>query len=259
MLKIYFTYLKIHIRSLMQYKMSFTLIVIGQAFTSMFSLLAIYFLFDKFGDIQGYTFEDILICFVISYLGFSISECFFRGFDSFTSIISNGEFDRILLRPVNIMLQVLGSKIEFAKIGRGILAIVVFIALFYYCPYLIVVDKLVTIFFMTFGTVVIFSSLHILKAGLTFFTIQSLEIINIFTDGGRDLAQYPLNIYKKWVLNFFTYVLPLSMVNYYPLLYIIGKSNNKLYIFAPLVSILFILPCYLVWKLGVKKYQSVGS
>jgi len=259
MLKIYLTYFKIHIKSLLQYKMSFILTAIGQAFTSMFSLLAIYFLFEKFGNIKGYTFEDVLICFVISYLGFSISECFFRGFDSFTSIISNGEFDRILVRPVSIMLQVLGSKIEFAKVGRAALAIIIFIVLFCYCPYLLAIDKIITMLFMILGTVVIFSSLHILKAGLTFFTIQSLELMNIFTDGGRDLAQYPLNIYKKWVLNFFTYVLPLSMVNYYPLLYVLGKTSNRLYMFAPFVSLLFILPCYLVWKLGVKKYQSVGS
>jgi ABC-2 type transport system permease protein len=259
MLKIYLTYFKIHVKSLLQYKLSFILTTIGQALTSMFSLLAIYFLFDKFGNIQGYTFEDVLICFVISYLGFSISECFFRGFDSFTSIISNGEFDRILVRPVNTMLQVLGTKIEFAKVGRAILAIFIFISLLFYNPQLLSIDKVITILLMLFGTIVIFSSLHILKAGLTFFTIQSLELMNIFTDGGRDLTQYPLNIYKKWVLTFFTYIVPLSMVNYYPLLYIIGKSDNPLYIFAPLVSIPFILPCYLVWKLGVKKYQSVGS
>ncbi len=259
MLNIYFTYLNIHFKSLLQYKMSFILAATGQALTSLFSLLAIYFLFDRFGDIKGYTFEDVIICFVISYLGFSISECFFRGFDNFTSIISNGEFDRILIRPVNIILQVLGSRIDFARVGRAIMAIIVFILMLIYQPYLINTYKLITISLMLFGTILIFSSLHVLKAGLSFFTIESLEIMNVFTDGGRELAQYPLNIYKKWVLNFFTYILPLSMVNYYPLLYVIGKSDNKLYIVAPLISLLFVLPCYLLWKLGVKKYQSVGS
>lgn len=259
MLKIYLKYLKIHIKSLLQYKLSFILTALGQALTSIFSLLSIYFLFNKFGNIQGYTFENVLICFIISYLGFSLSECFFRGFDTFSTVISNGEFDRILVRPINTMLQVLGTKIEFAKIGRAILSTIIFIILLFYCPYLLNIDKFITIILMIFGTIVIFSSLNILKAGLTFFTIENLEIMNIFIDGGRDLTQYPLNIYKKWVLNFFTYIIPLSMVNYYPLLYIIGKSNNSLYIFAPLVSILFIFPCCFIWKLGVKKYQSVGS
>ncbi len=174
-------------------------------------------------------------------------------------MLSNGEFDRILTRPVSPMFQVLGSKIQFEKVGRALLAIAIFTVLLVYNPSLLRVDKILTIVFMLLGTIVIFSGLHILKAGIAFFTIQSLEIMNIFTDGGRDLAQYPLNIYKKWVLNFFTYILPLSLVNYYPLLYIIGKSDNKLYIIAPLVSVIFLIPCYLLWKLGVKKYQSVGS
>lgn len=259
MIGIYMTYFKIHLKSIMQYKTSFILTAFGQAFTSLFSLLTIYFLFDRFGNIKGYTFEDVVICYVISYLGFSISECFFRGFDNFNSIISNGEFDRILVRPVSIMLQVLGTKIEFTKVGRAGLAFIVFILLLCYEPYLLVLDKFITILLMLMGSFIIFSSLHILKAGLTFFTIESLEIMNIFTDGGRELSQYPLNIYKKWVLNFFTYILPLAMVNYYPLLYVIGRSDNKLYILSPLISLFFILPCYLVWKIGVKKYKSVGS
>ena len=83
--------------------------------------------------------------------------------------------------------------------------------------------------------------------------------MNIFTDGGRDLAQYPLDIYKEWVKKFFTFIIPLALVNYYPLLYIIGRTDNKFYIVAPLLSILFIIPCYIVWRVGLKKYKSTGS
>lgn len=85
---IYFTYFSIQLKSLLQYKMSFILTALGQTLTSLFSFLAIYFLFDKFGNIQGYTFLDVLICFIVSYLGYSISECFFRGFDHMDKIIS---------------------------------------------------------------------------------------------------------------------------------------------------------------------------
>ncbi len=84
-------------------------------------------------------------------------------------------------------------------------------------------------------------------------------MMNIFTDGARDLTQYPLDIYKEWVKKFFTFVIPLALVNYYPLLYIIGRSTNKLYIISPLLSILFVIPCYMVWKIGLKKYRSIGS
>ena len=103
------------------------------------------------------------------------------------------------------------------------------------------------------------TSLFILNGGICFYTTQSLEIMNIFTDGARDLAQYPLSIYHKYVKRFFTYIMPLAFVNYFPLLYVIGKTNNKLYMISPVVSVLFIVPCYVVWRIGVRKYKSTGS
>ena len=112
---------------------------------------------------------------------------------------------------------------------------------------------------MIVGTIILYAGLFILKAGICFFTTQSLEIMNIFTDGTRDLAQYPLDIYADPIIKFFTFVIPITMVNLYPLQYIIGRTDNKLYIIAPLVTIIMMIPCLMVWKIGVKKYQSIGS
>ena len=66
-------------------------------------------------------------------------------------------------------------------------------------------------------------------------------------------------IFHKYVKNFFTYIMPLAFVNYFPLLYVIGRTENKLYMISPIVSILFIIPCYVVWRIGVRKYKSTGS
>lgn len=258
-MKLYLKYFSMQIKSLLEYRKTFIVSCIAQVTTSIFSFISIIFLFDKFGSIEGYTFENILICFSISFLGFAIAECFFRGFDDFDLIIGNGEFDRILVRPRSIILQLLGTKIEFTKFGRAGAALVICILVIMHNPELLAIDKIFTLLLMVIGTIIIYASLFILKAGITFFTIQGLEIMNIFTDGARELATYPLNIYKKWVQNFFTYILPLALVNYYPLLYLIGRTDNKLYIFLPLMTVLFIFPCYAVWRMGLKKYRSVGS
>lgn len=100
-----------------------------------------------------------------------------------------------------------------------------------------------------------------LAATLCFWTIQGLEVVNIFTDGGREMAQYPLNIYHKWVTKFFTFVIPFGCVNYLPLLYVLGRSDGEsiLYMLAPIAGIVFIFPCLLVWQFGVKHYRSTGS
>ena len=192
-------------------------------------------------------------------MGYSLAECFFRSFDHFDRMISNGEFDRILVRPKGLILQVLGSEIEFNRFGRTLVSIIIVVGVLVNNPQLLQPDKILTIILMILGTIVIYASLFILKAGITFFTTQSLEIMNIFTDGTRDLAQYPLNIYQKWVQNFFTYILPIALVNYYPLLYLIGRTDNKLYMLLPIFTLIFIIPCYAVWKIGIKKYKSTGS
>lgn len=259
MIKLYLKYASMIIKSQMEYKKSFMLSIFAQIVTSLFSLISIYFLFSKFGNVKGYSFGDVAICYAVSFLGFYITELFFRGFDHFDRMLGNGTFDRIMITPRPLIFQILGHEIQLNKIGRILVALVTFIIVLFLNPSLVTIDKMFTMLLMVIGTIIIYSSLFLLKAAICFFTVQSLEIMNIFTDGARDLTEYPLDIYKKSILNFFTFIIPLAMVNLYPLQYVIGKSNNKLYMLAPLISILFVIPCYMVWKLGVKKYQSTGS
>ncbi len=258
-MKLYFKYVAMQLKAELEYKKAFALSLFFKMLSAISALISIVFLFDKFGSIAGYSFEDVLICFVMSFLGFSLAECFFRSFDHFDRILSDGEFDRLLVRPRSIILQVLGVEVEFNRIGRAVVAIAIFIVLLIKRPELLQPDKAIALLLMIIGNVVIYAALFILKAGITFFTVQGLEIMNIFTDGARDLTQYPLNIYQEWIQKFLTFILPIALVNYYPLLYVIGKSNNKFYIILPIVAMLFIIPCYGVWRIGLKRYKSIGS
>ena len=157
MIKLYFKYFSIQVKSLLEYKKSFIFSLIGQIISSSFSILSIYFLFNKFGNIEGFSFDNVLICFVVSYVGFSLAECFFRGFDQFDKMISNGEFDRILTRPRGLIFQVLASKIEFEKIGKAIAAITTLIILLSTNNELLNFDKIFTIIMMIIGTITIYA------------------------------------------------------------------------------------------------------
>ena len=96
-------------------------------------------------------------------------------------------------------------------------------------------------------------------ASYCFITVQGLEVRNIFTDGGKNMAQYPIGIFKKGFMLFFTFIIPYAFVNYYPLLYIIDKSDKIFYGLSPLLVIIFLIPSLLSFKIGIKKYTSVGS
>ena len=114
---------------------------------------------------------------------------------------------------------------------------------------------------MVVSGVFIFTGIFILSATLCFWTIQGLEVANIFTDGGREMAQYPLDIYKKWLTRFFTFVIPFGCVNYLPLMYLLDKvkGHDILYMLTPLAGMAFIFPSLLIWRFGVRHYRSTGS
>ena len=260
-MKLYMKYFSIHLHSAMEYRTSFVITAIGQGLTTLFSFLSMYFLFQRFGSIKGYTFNEVLLCFSTIFMSFAIAECFGRGFDSFSSIISNGQFDRIMVRPQNEILQIIGTKIELSRVGRLVQGIIIFFYAVFTCGVKWDFEKITTLILMVICGVCIFFCLFMIYASICFFTIEGLEFMNIFTDGGKEIAQYPLDIYKKWVLRFFTFFVPLAFVNYYPFLFLISKyDGNKLfYMLSPIFSFLFIIPTYVFWKIGVKQYKSTGS
>ena len=112
---------------------------------------------------------------------------------------------------------------------------------------------------MMLSATIIFFSIFLLAASYCFITVQGLEVRNVFTDGGKHMAQYPIGIFSKGFIFFFTFIIPYAFVNYYPLLYVLGKSNNILYAFSPLLLFIYVIPCIIVFYLGVKRYSSVGS
>lgn len=260
-MRLYGKYILILFKSQMQYRTSFWLLSIGQ-FLVPFSIFAgLYFLFERFGQIKGWAFHEVALCFAIIHMAFAISECFARGFDSFSSLVGNGDFDRVLVRPRSTVLQVLGSKFEFTRVGRLLQSVIVLCWAISRLSLEWTLLKAVTLVFMVASGVFIFTGIFMLAATMCFWTIQGLEIANIFTDGGREMAQYPLGIYQKWVTRFFTFIIPFGCVNYLPLLYLLDKTsgNDLPYMLAPAAGILFILPCLLVWRIGVRHYRSTGS
>jgi len=258
-MKLYLKYASIILRGQMQYKVSFVLTAIGQFLVSFTGFLGVYYMFNRFNSVEGFTFSQVLLCFGVLLASFSLAECFVRGFDTFRGIISNGEFDRIMVRPRNEILQVLSARIDFSRIGRFLVSVGLLVYAIANSGVAWTPDRILTLIFMIIGGFFVYAGLFVVYASICFFTIEGLEFMNIFTDGTREAGKYPLSIYGEGILKFLTYVVPIALFQYYPFLYLIGQSDNKFYIFLPLIAALYIFPCLLFWKFGVKHYKSTGS
>lgn len=258
-LKLYKKYLQIHVQSLMQYKLSFLLTVIGQFLVSFNVFLGVYFMFDRFHQVDGFTYGEVLLCFSITLMEFSLAEAFARGFDSFAAIIGNGEFDRMMVRPRNEIFQVLASRIELTRIGRLFQSVIMFIYGVSVSRISWSWDKVMTVVFMLAGGTVVFTGLFMIYAAICFFTLEGLEFMNILTDGAREYGKYPVSVYGKRILQLCTFIIPYALIQYYPLCYLLDKNSHGWYMLLPIAACIFIVPCLALWKFGVHHYKSTGS
>ena len=256
---LYMHYVSLNVRSAMQYKASLLLMMMGQLLVSFSTFLGIHFMFMRFEHVKGYTYPEVLVCFAIVLLQFSLAEMFARGFDTFAGIVRRGEFDRVLVRPRSTILQVLGAKFELTRMGRMAQALLIFGYAMGNGGIQWTPGRVFALGMMILGGIVLFSALFLLYAAICFFTLEGLEFMNVFTDGGREYGKYPIDVYGKRILQFSTVVIPYALVQVYPLQYLLGRNDQWLSAFCPLGAGVFMLVCYACWRIGVAHYTSSGS
>lgn len=259
MLKLYVKYFEIHLKSAMQFKGSFFATLIAQFLTSFSVFLGVTFMFQRFNRVADFGYDEVILCYGIMLMGFAFAQLFFSGFKVFDSMIANGQFDRMLCRPRNEIFQVLAQRIDFVRLGMLFQAVVMLVYGIIKCPVDWNAPRVLTVILMITGGTVLFSALFLLEAAIMFFSIQGMEFFNVFTYGAIEHGKYPLSIYGKEMMAFCTFVIPYTLIQYYPLTYVLGRSDELWYMFLPLLACLFVVPCWVVWRIGVRHYKSTGS
>src|SRR5437764_15254984 len=99
---------------------------------------------------------------------------------------------------------------------------------------------------------------------MCFWTTESVEIVNCTTYGGVEAAQFPVTIYSAGFRRFFTFIVPLATINYFPAHAILGKTDvlgsSPIFQWAsPAAGVLFLIVCLQIWKVGVRHDCSTGS
>lgn len=258
-MKLYLHYISIVLRGAMQYKTSFFLTVIGRFLVSFNGVLGVYFMFQRFHQVRGYRFGDVLLCFAIIQLDFALAECVSSGFAGFNQTVRKGEFDRILLRPRSAILQVLGSRFLIDRLGMMLQAVFLFVYGVAVSDIDWRIGRICTLCIMVAGGALLFAGIFMLNAAISFFTIEDLRLANILTYGAQEHGKYPIDIYGSRMMKFCTFVIPYTLIQYYPLQYLTGRSMNWYYSLYPFGTAVFVVICYIVWRIGMQRYQSTGS
>lgn len=258
-LTLYLKYASVCTQSVMEYKLSFALMLIARFLIAFCKLIAIKFLFSGFTQLGGYTYGDVLLCFAIMQMSFTFAELFGNGFKTFSGMVRRGEFDRMMLRPRSLVFQVTASHFEVGRTGPLFTAIITLALGIRHSRLHWNLMTVWTFAAMIIGGTLLFIGLFVLEASFCFFSIEDTSLINVLTYGAKSHGKYPIDIYGKGILRFCTYVIPYSLIQYYPLQFLLGKTDRWYLAFYPLGIVVFLAVCGFVWRFGVRRYKSCGS
>jgi ABC-2 type transport system permease protein len=261
-----FALVRANFRAQLQYRISFLLGSFAHLLITCGELLALWFLLLRFPRIGGWNFVDLSVLYGIVNLAMTLGDALANGFDRLPLAIRQGTFDRILLRPQSLTLQIIAQDFTLRRVGRGCQGL---FALGYGLLHSDVLvlgspQKLALVALCILSGALIFLGLWIVQGAVSFFSVESLEAMNVLTYGSSELAQYPFPIYSRWLRAIFVSLAPLALTSYFPTVALLEKvdplgTSRAFQWTAPLFGPVFLWATFAVWRLGVKRYTSTGS
>jgi ABC-2 type transport system permease protein len=265
-LRLYRRLIGAQIRSQLVYRFAFVLDAAAAALITGTEFVAFALVLPRFGGFNGWSLGEVALLYGMAELAFVLMDLVFGGFDAPTisTHVRTGSFDTFLLRPVPLPLQIFGSDFALRRVTRVALAA----SILAYGVAGAGVDwtagAVLLLAASVLGMIAFFGGLFVVGGTLTFWTVDSVEAMNVLTYGGRTLISFPMDIYGTWLRRTFTYLIPAAFLSYFPVLHVLGRplpdGLPRWAAFLPLViGPLLLAAAFAFWRVGVRRYHGAGS
>lgn len=258
--------LAMQIHGQMQYRVSFLLELLSTLLVMLLFFVSLALVFDRFGALGGWRLGEVALLWGIVEIAFGLMDLIFSGFDPgiFGQRVRRGHFDQLLLRPLNITVQVLGDRFLLRRLGRVAQGLIIFGLALRLADIHWTLGKALYLPLVIGGLITFFGGLSIIGSTITFWTVESIEAMNILIYGSNEMMQYPMHIYPAGLRRFFTFVIPAIALNYLPALYLLDRPDPLglpvfLRFVSPLVGLGLLWLALGFWRFGIRHYQSTGT
>lgn len=244
---------------IMQSKVDFFMGLIGFFLTQMAGVLFLHLVFQQIPSLQGWTFDELLFIY-----GFAQIP---RGIDHLLTdnlwlvawrLVINGDFDRYMLRPMNVFFQVIAEKLQPDALGELLIGTIVVVSSI--LKGVIVIDGIHSLLFVISALTgaLIYTSIKLFFATFAFWIKRSGPFLQLAYEMA-DFAKYPTDIYHKAVQFVITWVIPFAFVAYLPATFFLGKASSAVIGMECGIALLFWCIAYGVFSYGIRKYESAGN
>lgn len=194
---------------------------------------------------------------------FALTEMLGRGVTSFSSFVQRGEFDALILRPRPLLTQVMVSQLDPRRLGGILVGVIAMLVAGTRLSIQWTLLKALLLAEVVLGSMLLLLGLFMIEATVSFFSVKSIEMVNVLTYGGRSACQYPVDVYPNVLRFLFTYLAPFAMCMHWPVSWVIGDPMVTLpvwgYFLTPLAGAAFFAVMVRIWYVGVRHYRSTGT
>ena len=258
-LTLYWHFLIQRFKILMEYRLNFFIGATSTIFLQTAGLLTIWVVMSQIPDLNGWSFDEVLLIYGLLTLAKSINHMFADNLWTIGWVyIRPGAFDRFLVRPIDPLFHLLADRFCHDGLGNFLVgaALVIKSTAALGIPWTPLNVLYVTVAVISGGG--IFIALNLLTATSAFWILDSIPVTQIVFNT-NDFAKYPLTIYHRGIGILMTWLIPYGFASFYPASFLLGRDVGVLAWLGPVVAIVLLVFGYRFWLFGLRHYSGTGS
>lgn len=251
-------------RSQAAYRTSFVVDLVGNVGATVFDVVTVLVLFGVTRELGGFTLREALVIVGISSFGFATADLLVGNIERLPRYVRTGLLDAVLVRPLGALPQLLLMDLPLRKVSRAVFGLGVLVVAVTSAGLDWTAARLALVVVAPLAAIVFFGSVFVTTATVSFYWIDSGELANSVTYGGRDFTSYPITVYGGWFRAVFAYGIGFAFVSYHPALALLGRADPLglpawVGWASPGVALVAAAVAAAAWRVGVRHYRSTGS
>lgn len=258
---LYLRLLGASIRSRMQYRWDFILTTFFYALITAIDFLTVAAILYRYESVAGWSLYEVALLSGLASSSHGIYRVLAAELDTFEKYLVGGEYDNLLIRPWPPLLSLLARNFDLGRIGAalqgylvlsiGLSGVLAEGAPGWLVPYALLVPL---------PGAVIIGSIAIAVAGAGFYLTRISDLQTFAINAPVGAANYPAEIFPRWLRGLLTALLPVACIGYIPIRYALGKGGSPLDLLVPIAAASIALVVALrIYRMGERRYQSTGS
>jgi len=258
--RVYKKFFWMYMKSRLIYKADFVLGFTSQLINLIFSVAFLSLLFTQVENIQGWSFNEILLLAGFSGVILNLHHIFFFApYRLGEDYIISGRMDRYFVRPLNMLFQVFARYIADDNVSKFLANVFI---IFYASSQIGIsfeIIKLLYAFAAIVSGVMVIGSIFIVFGTTAFWTGRSQAIFWLFFRIS-DFRKYPYSIFSQPVKLLLITLVPIAFTSFFPTTYLLDMNQWRSWQLASiLVGPVAYLFAYRFWMFGLTRYSSTGS